>query len=153
VSRRYLEPVQVRTCTSESDSEPTTEFDAQARPRDFLWRGRRYVVRTVVAHWIEGGSWWRRPERSGERQTVASGGRVSSVNCSRRLRPQLRSHGQPVAPRACSRLTRSPWQFNWLIELAHGNSLIEFNWQLNWSGLPRRRGKPRKKGDDDVRCS
>jgi len=26
------------------------------------------VVRTVVAHWIEGGSWWRRPERSGERQ-------------------------------------------------------------------------------------
>jgi len=68
VSRRYLEPVQVRTCTSESDSEPTTEFDAQARPRDFLWRGRRYVVRTVVAHWIEGGSWWRRPERSGERQ-------------------------------------------------------------------------------------
>ncbi len=27
-------------------------------PRQFLWRGRLYVVRAVVAHWIESSAWW-----------------------------------------------------------------------------------------------
>ncbi len=32
-----------------------------AAPLAFRWRGRRYVVGTVLAHWVETGAWWRRP--------------------------------------------------------------------------------------------
>lgn len=28
-------------------------------PVQFLWRGRLYVVRAVLARWTESGSWWR----------------------------------------------------------------------------------------------
>jgi hypothetical protein len=28
-------------------------------PDQFLWRGRLYVVREVLARWTESGSWWR----------------------------------------------------------------------------------------------
>ena len=28
-------------------------------PAEFLWRGRLYSVRTVLAHWVEAGGWWR----------------------------------------------------------------------------------------------
>ena len=27
-------------------------------PDAFVWRGRRYAVRGVLAHWIEVGPWW-----------------------------------------------------------------------------------------------
>lgn len=57
MSRRYFEPVQVRFAA-----------DDPSAPGQFVWRGRLYRVRTVLAHWVEGGSWWRRPQRSGERQ-------------------------------------------------------------------------------------
>lgn len=29
------------------------------RPEAFVWRGRRYLVRSVLAHWVEVGPWWR----------------------------------------------------------------------------------------------
>ncbi len=29
------------------------------KPTQFLWRGRLYVVRDVLAHWVEIGEWWR----------------------------------------------------------------------------------------------
>ena len=29
-------------------------------PAQFLWRGRLYVVREVLARWTESGGWWRR---------------------------------------------------------------------------------------------
>jgi hypothetical protein len=46
VSRRYGEPVQVgRT---------------DGAPERFLWRGRLYLVRAVLEHWMEAGSWWQR---------------------------------------------------------------------------------------------
>jgi hypothetical protein len=28
-------------------------------PAQFLWRNRLYLVREVVAHWVESGRWWR----------------------------------------------------------------------------------------------
>ena len=28
-------------------------------PEQFLWRGRLYLVRAVLAHWTESGGWWR----------------------------------------------------------------------------------------------
>jgi hypothetical protein len=38
-----------------------TPTDATTAPLAFRWRGRRYVVATVLAHWVETGAWWRRP--------------------------------------------------------------------------------------------
>ena len=45
MTRRYDDPVDVRR-----------RDDA---PAEFLWRGRLYVVREVLTHWLEGGAWWR----------------------------------------------------------------------------------------------
>ena len=50
MTRRYDDPVDVRR-----------RDDA---PAEFLWRGRLYVVREVLTHWVEGGPWWRSPARS-----------------------------------------------------------------------------------------
>ena len=30
----------------------------QEAPEQFLWRGRLWVVRDVLAHWVETGAWW-----------------------------------------------------------------------------------------------
>ena len=59
MSRRYLEPVQVRA-VPDSRSDPDRLPGYLPPPAQFLWRGRLYVVRSVIAHWVEGGSWWRR---------------------------------------------------------------------------------------------
>ena len=48
--RRYDDPVDVR---------PVVDGSAPFAPGQFLWRGRLYVVCTVLAHWIEVGAWWR----------------------------------------------------------------------------------------------
>lgn len=44
--RRYAEPVDVRR--------------HDAVPQQFVWRGRLYLVRDVLAHWVEAGRWWQR---------------------------------------------------------------------------------------------
>lgn len=46
---RSGDPVEVRRGQVEDD-------DA---PEQFLWRGRLYVVRAVLARWTETGRWWR----------------------------------------------------------------------------------------------
>ena len=45
--RRYDDPVEVRKGADED-------------PDQFLWRGRLWQVREVVAHWVETGAWWAR---------------------------------------------------------------------------------------------
>lgn len=32
--------------------------DARGAPAVFRWRGRRYVVRSVLANWVEAAPWW-----------------------------------------------------------------------------------------------
>jgi hypothetical protein len=44
--RQYDDPVEVRRGEAED-------------PDQFLWRGRLWKVRAVVAHWVETGPWWR----------------------------------------------------------------------------------------------
>ncbi len=64
--RRYDESINVRL-KAESSS-----------PGRFLWRGRIYIVRVVLAHWIEGGAWWRIRDAEGlplEAPVVAARGR------------------------------------------------------------------------------
>ena len=59
--RRYDDPVEVRKGADED-------------PDQFLWRGRLWQVREVVAHWVETGAWWaRRPAAQGT-DTDQSGG-------------------------------------------------------------------------------
>lgn len=48
MSRTYCDPIDVRRT-----GEPIPD-----RPSQFLWRGRLYVVREVIAHWIESSTWW-----------------------------------------------------------------------------------------------
>jgi len=54
--RRYDDPVEVRTGADED-------------PDQFLWRGRLWQVREVVAHWVETGPWW---QSSGVRAVIGS---------------------------------------------------------------------------------
>ena len=44
--RRYDDPVEVRKGAAEES------------PEQFLWRGKLWKVRAVLAHWVETGSWW-----------------------------------------------------------------------------------------------
>ncbi len=53
--RQYDDPVEVRRGEAED-------------PDQFLWRGRLWKVRAVVAHWVETGPWWQGV--SGDRATA-----------------------------------------------------------------------------------
>jgi hypothetical protein len=78
MTRRYDQPVEVRRRDED--------------PAEFLWRGRLYVVRAVLAHWVETGAWWRAssgsaalvldPSQAGEREVwrvEASAGRQAGT--------------------------------------------------------------------------
>ena len=54
--RQYDDPVEVRRGETEG-------------PDQFLWRGRLWKVRAVLAHWVETGPWW---QSSGVRALVGS---------------------------------------------------------------------------------
>jgi hypothetical protein len=47
--RRYDDPVEVRKGRI---------GDEQEGPEQFLWRGKLWKVRAVLAHWVETGAWW-----------------------------------------------------------------------------------------------
>ncbi len=74
--RAYDDIIDVRTA-------PTGEF---ASGSQFLWRGRLYVVRSVLAQWIELGRWW-------TSQHVASG---TSQHVRALTEPESRSISQAV---------------------------------------------------------
>ncbi|MFC4786655.1 DUF6504 family protein [Nocardioides sp. MAHUQ-72] len=57
--RRYDDPVEVRKGW-------VTGVEG---PEQFLWRGRLWKVRAVVAHWVETSPWW---QSSGVRAAVGS---------------------------------------------------------------------------------
>jgi hypothetical protein len=51
VTRLHADPVEVRP----------TDTGTGPEPEQFLWRGRLYMVREVLARWTESGGWWRTP--------------------------------------------------------------------------------------------
>jgi hypothetical protein len=61
--RRYDDPVEVRKGADED-------------PEQFLWRGRLWQVREVVAHWVETGAWWAR--RTADQGPAQVGGGVDT---------------------------------------------------------------------------
>lgn len=61
--RRYGDPVEVRRGLVRAGSGPAQEQGGgvgvlEEGPEQFLWRGRLWQVRSVVAHWVETGAWW-----------------------------------------------------------------------------------------------
>lgn len=71
MSRTYADPIDVRRASRPSVEQPlgppsdpthpsgsSVDEPPGARPEQFLWRGRLYVVREVIAHWIESSAWW-----------------------------------------------------------------------------------------------
>ena len=63
MTRRYDDPVDVRR--------------RDEAPAEFLWRGRFYVVRDVLSHWVETGSWWTAPaESAGTPEALSAAGDV-----------------------------------------------------------------------------
>ncbi|WP_205474653.1 DUF6504 family protein [Nocardioides sp. SYSU D00038] len=57
--RKYDDPVEVRRGW----------VAGVEAPEQFLWRGRLWKVRAVLAHWVETGPWW---ESSGARDVIGS---------------------------------------------------------------------------------
>lgn len=57
--RRYDDPVEVRRGW----------VAGVEGPEQFLWRGRLWKVRAVLAHWVETGPWW---QSSGVRAVIGS---------------------------------------------------------------------------------
>lgn len=58
MTRRFGDPVEVRV----SDGQPVR----------FVWRGRDYIVRRILEHWVATADWWREqqvaPADAGERE-------------------------------------------------------------------------------------
>ena len=50
--RQYDDPIDVRRGLVAGD-------DA---PEQFVWRGRLWVVRQIIAHWVRTGAWWEQGE-------------------------------------------------------------------------------------------
>jgi hypothetical protein len=59
--RRYDDPVETRMGL----------VSGMEGPEQFLWRGRLWKVRAVIAHWVETGPWW---QSNGARAVIGSDG-------------------------------------------------------------------------------
>jgi hypothetical protein len=65
------------------EERPITPLPADG-PQQFLWRGRLWQVREVLAHWTETGAWWlRRPEEAPGRSVLARQREVWRVSAAR----------------------------------------------------------------------
>src|SRR5688500_10395912 len=56
--RRYADLVEVRQGPLDDDARGLGAQGATEGPQQFLWRGRLWKVRAVLAHWVETGPWW-----------------------------------------------------------------------------------------------
>jgi hypothetical protein len=63
--RRYADPVEVRRGHVEAATGP----GGVEGPEQFLWRGRLWKVRAVLAHWVETSPWW---QSTGVRTVIGS---------------------------------------------------------------------------------
>ena len=59
--RRYDDPVEVRRGPVEGVLATLAPGTDERAPAQFLWRGRLWKVRAVLAHWVETGPWWSSP--------------------------------------------------------------------------------------------
>jgi len=62
--RIYDDPIEVRQGliggqVEEPDAGAGDTVTRTEGPEQFLWHGRIWKVRTILAHWVETGEWWR----------------------------------------------------------------------------------------------
>ncbi|MCW2726786.1 MAG: hypothetical protein JWN35_3707 [Frankiales bacterium] len=96
MTRLHTDPVEVRR--------------RDDQPDQFLWRGRLYVVREVLARWTESGGWWRgdavRSLTAGDAAPAQEhpAGPAPSTSWARSaaLAPFARQEPQPIAPSSAS---------------------------------------------------
>ena len=69
--RTYGEVIDVRTEAHRGDGPLAGPLGGRVdgalpsdAPAQFVWRGRLYLVRDVLAHWVELGTWWTLPRRA-----------------------------------------------------------------------------------------
>ena len=78
--RRYDDPVETRM----------GQVSGTDGPEQFLWRGRLWKVRAVLAHWVETGPWW---QSGGARAVIGSDEPVGEQSDVPRGRVRCRSPG------------------------------------------------------------
>src|SRR4051812_45731459 len=78
--RRYADPVEVRQGPLEDDAQGLGAQGAAEGPQQFLWRGRLWKVRAVLAHWVETSPWW---QSTGARAVIGSEDAVAEVPADR----------------------------------------------------------------------
>ena len=74
--RLYDDPVEVRKGGGSNG--------AEEGPDQFLWRGRLWKVRAVLAHWVETGPWW---QSAGVRAVVGTDEAVGTAEADARGGP------------------------------------------------------------------
>jgi hypothetical protein len=75
--RRYDDPVETRMGL----------VSGMEGPEQFLWRGRLWKVRAVLAHWVETGPWW----QSGSARAVIGSDETAGGRSSQTVGADLRS--------------------------------------------------------------
>lgn len=84
--RQYDDPVEVRRGEAED-------------PDQFLWRGRLWKVRAVVAHWVETGPWWQAGSAGQAGPAGGQGGAVTDLVAERELWRVEAGRGAPAVCR------------------------------------------------------
>lgn len=83
----YEDPVEVRQGPVPgygADGPPVFAELPDDGPQQFLWRGRLWQVREILAHWVEVGAWWlRRPEEAPGRSELVTERLVWRVSAAR----------------------------------------------------------------------
>ncbi|HET7399330.1 MAG TPA: DUF6504 family protein [Intrasporangium sp.] len=85
--RKFGDPVQVRSAEG-----------SQQRPEAFLWRGRLYVVREVLAQWRERRAWWRDAVDDPDREAGAGVDGLAAASAEQQVWRVEASPGWSFAP-------------------------------------------------------
>ena len=103
--RSYGEVIDVRTVRPAPGDAGASSAGA---PEQFLWRGRLYLVRDVLAHWVELGAWWGAPGRSRQADGTSTGTSTGT--------------GTGAAPRSVAADVGAVEREVWRVEAAPGRS-------------------------------
>ena len=108
--RRYDDPVEARL----------GRVAGMEGPEQFLWRGRLWKVRAVLAHWVETGPWW----QSGSVRAVIGSDEPASIGG--------RAESRPPSPAPTDLLAEREL---WRVEAARGAADTGgvFDLSFDWS--------------------
>jgi hypothetical protein len=132
--RTYGEVIDVRTAVPSGagpdDATSTSPSElGVAPPAQFLWRGRLYLVRDVLAHWVELGTWWsvrggRPPRRPGDRHAGGPNASVLYADTDADGTGIERSIDTTTAPRSVAADVGAVEREVWRVEAAAGRSAV-----------------------------